>query len=96
MSGPTARGTAPGETPARAPGPGPDPGIGLDVVLLAGGAGVRLWPVSRARRPKQFFRFQGASLLEGAWARALRLAGGAADHVWAVLTDDLAEATAAE
>jgi mannose-1-phosphate guanylyltransferase len=33
-------------------------------VIMAGGAGTRLWPLSRKRRPKQFMRlFDGASLL---------------------------------
>ncbi len=39
-------------------------------VILAGGAGKRLWPMSRRDRPKQLLRlFQGRSLLELAAAR---------------------------
>src|SRR5262245_9905053 len=48
-------------------------------VLLAGGGGTRLWPLSRARRPKQFLALgPGGSLLQQAWQR-LRLALPAAD-----------------
>jgi mannose-1-phosphate guanylyltransferase len=42
-------------------------------VILAGGSGVRLWPMSRGANPKQLIPFiRGKSLLELAW---LRLAG---------------------
>ncbi|MBS63275.1 mannose-1-phosphate guanylyltransferase/mannose-6-phosphate isomerase [Salinisphaera sp.] len=44
-------------------------------VLLAGGIGTRLWPLSRESRPKQFLALNGeASLLEQTLARAARLA----------------------
>ena len=34
-------------------------------VILAGGSGTRLWPLSRRMRPKQLMRlFDGASLLK--------------------------------
>ena len=39
-------------------------------VIMAGGAGVRLWPLSRADRPKQLLRlFNGSSLLRQAYDR---------------------------
>ena len=39
-------------------------------VLLAGGAGTRLWPLSTEAEPKQFLRLWGeASLLQDAWRR---------------------------
>lgn len=39
-------------------------------VIMAGGAGVRLWPLSRKRRPKQTLRlFEGKSLLRHSYER---------------------------
>ncbi|MES1941618.1 mannose-1-phosphate guanylyltransferase [Salinisphaera sp. T5B8] len=44
-------------------------------VLLAGGVGTRLWPLSRESRPKQFLALNGqSSLLEQTLARVSRLA----------------------
>jgi len=55
------------------------------VVLLAGGAGQRLWPLSRPGRAKQFAPLLGATtMIEQAWARALLVAP--ADHVLVVVT----------
>jgi len=46
-------------------------------VILSGGAGTRLWPVSRSAYPKPFMRMgDGESLLRKTLDRALRLAGG--------------------
>ncbi|PKP79487.1 MAG: mannose-1-phosphate guanylyltransferase/mannose-6-phosphate isomerase, partial [Alphaproteobacteria bacterium HGW-Alphaproteobacteria-2] len=42
-------------------------------VLLAGGAGTRLWPLSRTSYPKQFVRLTGEETLFQ--AAALRLSG---------------------
>ncbi|HEY0594150.1 MAG TPA: mannose-1-phosphate guanylyltransferase, partial [Thermoanaerobaculia bacterium] len=43
-------------------------------ILLAGGAGTRLWPLSTDENPKQFLRlFGGRSLLEIAFARMRRI-----------------------
>ena len=45
-------------------------------VILSGGSGTRLWPVSRSAYPKPFMRMaDGESLLHKTLARALRLAG---------------------
>ena len=45
-------------------------------VILCGGAGTRLWPVSREAQPKPFMRLQdGQSLLQKTLARAAALAG---------------------
>lgn len=52
----------------------------LTHVLLAGGSGTRLWPLSRKNFPKQFLRLNGPlSLLE---ETVLRLRGIEADHNW--------------
>jgi mannose-1-phosphate guanylyltransferase len=43
------------------------------VLILAGGAGTRLWPLSTDARPKQFLRiFEGESLLQKSWRRLER------------------------
>jgi mannose-1-phosphate guanylyltransferase/mannose-6-phosphate isomerase len=53
--------------------------IPIQPVVLAGGSGTRLWPLSRARYPKQFLALHGKrSLFQQA---ALRLAGLAADDL---------------
>ncbi len=45
-------------------------------VILCGGVGSRLWPVSRSERPKPFIRLaDGQSLLQKAWIRAASLSG---------------------
>ena len=45
-------------------------------VILSGGAGTRLWPVSRSAYPKPFMRMaDGQSLLYKTLDRALRVAG---------------------
>ncbi len=53
------------------------------VVILAGGKGTRLWPLSRADRPKQFLPLPfEKTLLEQAWNRARSVAG--ANDIWVV------------
>ena len=57
-------------------------GSGLLPVILSGGAGTRLWPVSRELHPKPFIKLaDGQSLLQKAFSRAARL-----PHVTEVLT----------
>ena len=47
----------------------------MKVVVLAGGRGTRLWPLSRERFPKQFLKLiDGKSLLECTYRRAIALA----------------------
>ncbi len=47
-------------------------------IILSGGAGTRLWPVSRRAHPKPFMQLaDGQSLAEKTWIRAMALAGHA-------------------
>lgn len=53
----------------------------MNIVLMAGGGGTRLWPLSRQALPKQFLSFDGQStLLEQAYTRACQLV--APDHIF--------------
>ncbi|RME13612.1 MAG: mannose-1-phosphate guanylyltransferase/mannose-6-phosphate isomerase, partial [Aquificota bacterium] len=46
----------------------------MKVLILAGGSGTRLWPLSREKHPKQFLKlFEGKSFLKLTYERALRL-----------------------
>jgi len=46
----------------------------LYVLILAGGGGTRLWPMSRYKSPKQFSKLLGGkSLFQMTWERALKL-----------------------
>ncbi|MCD9030726.1 mannose-1-phosphate guanylyltransferase/mannose-6-phosphate isomerase [Luteimonas sp. Y-2-2-4F] len=48
----------------------------LQVVLLSGGSGTRLWPLSREAYPKQFLPLVGeATLVQDTWARVAALSG---------------------
>ena len=50
----------------------------LQVVLLSGGSGTRLWPLSRKAYPKQFLALAGeATMLQDTWQRVAPLAGSA-------------------
>ena len=47
-------------------------------VILSGGSGTRLWPLSREAFPKQFLSLLGErSMLQATWERVARLASGA-------------------
>lgn len=62
----------------------------MQVVIMAGGRGTRLWPMSRERRPKQFQALLGDhSLLYDTFERVRPVAEPAEIHV--STTDDLAE-----
>ncbi len=55
----------------------------LHALIMAGGAGERFWPASRAARPKPFLEVVGGrSLLDATLERARRFAGE--DNVWIV------------
>lgn len=61
----------------------------IHAAIMVGGAGTRLWPVSRAARPKQMMKVgREESLLDGAYARARALAG---ENVIVVATSTLGE-----
>ena len=63
----------------------------VHAVILAGGAGERFWPASRAARPKPLLRVgDGRSLLEATLSRARRFADRGA--IWVVCGADHAEA----
>lgn len=54
-------------------------------VILAGGSGIRLWPLSRRRRPKQLLRIvEGRSLLRAAYDRLSLVLPPEAIHVVAL------------
>ena len=44
-------------------------------IILAGGVGTRLWPLSREYYPKQFIQLDGHSLFQRTFERAARLSG---------------------
>lgn len=53
----------------------------IQPVILSGGSGTRLWPLSRGLYPKQFMAMGGDTLFARTVARALGLAGAAAPIV---------------
>ena len=44
-------------------------------IVLAGGVGTRLWPLSREYYPKQFIQLNGQSLFQKTFQRAVLLSG---------------------
>jgi mannose-1-phosphate guanylyltransferase/mannose-6-phosphate isomerase len=59
-----------------------DPAARLQPVLLSGGSGTRLWPLSREAYPKQFLALAGErTMLQDTWQRVAGLAGDAAPIV---------------
>ena len=59
------------------------------VVILAGGGGERLWPLSTKRCPKPFLKIPGKRMLiEQAISRAKKVTSS--DHIWIVATQQLA------
>jgi len=58
------------------------PSPALRVILLSGGSGTRLWPLSREAYPKQFLALTGErTLFQDTWLRAQALTGEAAPIV---------------
>ncbi len=55
-------------------------------VIMAGGPGERLWPLSRPGHPKPLVTIEGETLLGRAYQRALRIAD-APDHVYLIAVD---------
>ncbi len=54
----------------------------MNVVIMAGGGGTRLWPLSRGNKPKQFLDLgTGKTLLEHTWERARTVAEPSAIYV---------------
>lgn len=60
------------------------------VVIVAGGIGTRLWPLSRQKRPKQFLNIFGKeSFIEQVYRRTLKIAP--ADHIFIVAPEEYGE-----
>ena len=54
-------------------------------IILAGGVGTRLWPLSREYYPKQFIQLDGLSLFQKTYKRAVLLSGP--DDIFVVTND---------
>lgn len=65
-------------------------------IVMCGGSGTRLWPLSRKSKPKQFLDLDGSgmSLLQSAIKRVERMAP--ADHRWVVTTQSQKEMVEAQ
>jgi len=69
--------------------------MALQVVIMAGGKGERLWPVSSSQMPKQLIPFEGEkSLLRATFERSCDLAGPG--NIYVVTSGELAEKVAKE
>ena len=66
-----------------------DPGTGtrrfMKTIILAGGAGTRLWPLSREYFPKQFIPMDGRSLFQKTCERAEKFSKE--DEIWVVTNE---------
>jgi len=66
-----------------------------NVIIMAGGAGKRLWPASMGKRPKQFLRVDGeTTLFRGTLERAFNL--GISGNVYVVTHEDHVDAAVEE
>src|SRR6476646_8144199 len=64
--------------------------MSLHAVILAGGSGTRFWPLSRAKKPKQFLALvTGRTLIAEAFLRVEPLCSS--DRTWVVCGKDHAE-----
>lgn len=59
------------------------------VVILAGGAGTRLWPISRRHLPKQFYQFGKQSLFQETYQRVKKLVPK--NHIYVALIEQYLE-----
>src|SRR5690349_19746123 len=66
---------------------------GVHVVVLAGGAGTRFWPASRAARPKQLLPLCGPAPMIADTVRRVRPLVSGRDMVWVATGGGLAEST---
>ena len=62
----------------------------MNVVIMAGGGGTRLWPLSRQGKPKQFLDLgSGRTLLEESWRRAKVLTSP--ENIYVATTEEYAD-----
>ena len=62
----------------------------MNIIIMAGGGGSRLWPLSRHQNPKQFLTLGGdKTLLELSYDRALKVAP--ADHIYIATIKEYAD-----
>ena len=57
----------------------------MKTIILAGGVGTRLWPLSREYFPKQFIPLDGKSLFQKTCERAKKLSKE--DEIWVVTNE---------